>query len=110
MSANKLAPTSTVESKVAMIPVQTNPGNIKFIAPYNADHGALSAMNSRPNVTAPVISSSASVGNEMPGPTKFGEVATVTVNLSTFNVALVLEENARHLEEWGKLLDKTGEF
>jgi len=81
----------TSETKIAVNPGSTNPNsNLKFITPY---------YNNNNNVDP----------NELPVKSN-GEVATVTVDLTKFNVSFALEENSRFLDEWGKLLEKTGNY
>ena len=84
----------TSETKIAVNPGSTNPNsNLKFITPYYNNNNN----NTDPNELVPPVKSN-------------GEVATVTVDLTKFNVSFALEENSRFLDEWGKLLEKTGNY
>lgn len=122
----KMKSTGVPESKLTLNSAETNPANLKFITPYNNFDPSTqsqsnlimkSTMSAPPpmtnNPSSSGISNHSTEANEPTGGgyvKASGEVATITVDLSKFNVALALDENNRFLEEWEKLLEKTGMF
>ena len=112
-SASDLPSSKAPEAKTVLNPGSTNPNsNLKFISPYNVVDNS-TTVNVKPNAASTTTTTTTNnpSASELTGNIKSnGEVATVTVDLTKFNVPQALEENSKYLEEWGKLLEKTGMY